>query len=92
MGSGYRLILGFMTIVLVSFLWIPLNYYFSIAAAAFNAGITDPTAIANNNMMAQGIYWTLFIIIVGMIIYIVKPDKGENDQTEQGGVYYGVPA
>ncbi|MCX6817736.1 MAG: hypothetical protein NTU57_02670 [Candidatus Aenigmarchaeota archaeon] len=92
MGSGYRLVLGILTIVLVSFLWIPLNYVFSLAAAALNAGITDAGTISRNNMMAQGIYYTLFIIIVGLIIYIIKPDKGEDDQSDQqGGAYYGSP-
>ncbi len=85
MASGYRLAIGILVIILVSFLWIPLNYVFGLAADALNSGITDSAAIAKNNTAVWAFYYTLFVIIIATIIYIVKPTKGDE---EEGPVVY----
>jgi len=86
MSSGYRLVIGLLIIIFVSLLWIPLNYTFGLAGEVLNSGITDPDAIARNNTMVMGFYYTLFIIIIATIIYIVKPSSGDGE--EDGGPAY----
>jgi len=83
--SGYRLIIGVLALIVVIFLWIPLGYVFGEVATALNTGITDTGAISRNDIMVQAFYYTLFVIVIAVIIYIVKPTAGE---TEQGEVVY----
>lgn len=85
-SSGYRLVIGILIIIFVSLLWIPLNYVFGIAGGVLNTGITDTDAISRNNMMVMGFYYTLFVIILATIIYIVKPTKGDGE--EEGDTAY----
>lgn len=81
MASGYKLIIGILSIIIVSFLWIPLNYVFGIVVSSLNSMVTDADVIARNNMMGQAFYWTLLIIIIAVIVYIIKPTKkGEEDE------------
>lgn len=85
-ASGYKLIMGILAIILCMFLWIPLDWGMDQATTALNSGITDPDTINRNNIVNQGFYYTLLIIIVAIVIYIVKP-SGKGDQ-EVGEVVY----
>lgn len=87
-ASGYKLIIGILTIVVCMFLWIPLDWGMDIIVEALNGGITDPDTIERNNIVKLGFYYTLLIIIVAIVIYIVKTDKGE---VESGEVFYAQP-
>lgn len=85
-ASGYRLIIGVLTIIICMFLWIPLDWAMDLATTALNSGITDADTIERNNIVNQAYYYTLFIVIIAIIIYIVKP-SGKGDE-EAGEVVY----
>ena len=84
-ASGYKLIIGILAFIVCAFLWIPLDWGMDQATTALNSGITDADTIERNNIANNAFYFTLFIILVAIVIYIVKPSKGE---TEQGEVVY----
>lgn len=81
-ASGYKLIIGILTIVVCMFLWIPLDWGIDQVTNALNGGITDADTIMRNNIVNNAFYFTLFIIIVAIVVYIVKPDKGDNEHGE----------
>jgi hypothetical protein len=84
-ASGFKLIIGILVIILCALLWIPLGYVFGEVGVALNSMTTDAGTIERNNILMQAFYYTLAIIIIGIVIYIIKPDKGEQ---EVGGVVY----
>jgi len=84
-ASGYRLVIGILIIIICAFVWIPLDWGMDQATTALNSGITDGDTIERNNIVNNAFYFTLFIIIVAVVIYIVKPSKGD---TEPGEVVY----
>jgi hypothetical protein len=77
--GAYKLIVGLLIIVLCSLIWIPMNYVFGLTGAALNGMLTDADAISRNNSVMQLYYWTLMIIIIAIFIWIVKPEKGEEE-------------
>lgn len=83
--SGYKLIIGIAVIILAFFMWVPLNYVMGLTGTALNAISSDPGVIQRNNVVVSAYYFTLFIIVLAIVIYIIKPDKGE---TEPGEVVY----
>lgn len=85
MASGYRLIIGFLVMIFVSLLWIPLNYSMSLAGGILNTGLADPDAVSRNNTVVMAFYYTLFILILAIVLYVIKPGQ---DNDEQGGVAY----
>lgn len=84
-ASGYRFIIGVLAIIMCMLLWIPLDWAMDQATTALNGGITDADTIQRNNIVNDAYYFTLFIVIIAVIIYIVKPTTGE---VEQGEVVY----
>jgi hypothetical protein len=80
--SGYKLVMGFMVFIITILLWIPLEYASTLTATILNSAVTDATAIQMNNIMARVFYYSLFIIFIALLIYILKPDSGEQEEGE----------
>lgn len=88
MASGYRFLIGFLIFILCSLIWIPLNYVFGITGTVLNTGLADADAVSRNNTAVMAFYYTLFIIIIAIILYVIKPGE---DNEDQGVVYAPYP-
>lgn len=86
--SGYKFAMGFLAIIISIILWLPLSYVFDLITEAINAGLTNPTVIERNNIMTHAMYYMLFFVILAVVLYIVKSDKGE----DEGGGWVMVPS
>lgn len=80
--SGYSFLLGFIAIILCAIIWLPLTYAFDLLIIAINSGVSDPDVIVRNDVMGQLVYYSLFFVILAIILYIIKTKKGE-----EGAVY-----
>lgn len=78
MASVFKLVIGFIAIIILAFLWIPLYEAFGGVGGfvdTFNSQTTDPDIITNNNTARQIFYWTLFAMILMIFIWILKEDR-----------------
>jgi len=80
--SGYKLVIGFLVFIITLLLWIPMEYTSTLTATILNSGITEAGAIQTNNIMARVFYYSLFIIFIALLVYILKPDSGETEEGE----------
>ena len=78
MMSGYKLILGFIAIIVIAFLWIVLNEIFVDTGDILNALTSDADTITRNDMAISIFYYSLFFMIIVIAIYLVKNALGEN--------------
>ena len=81
-ASGYRFVIGFMFIILCMMLWIPLNYVFALTGNTLNSMITDAEAQGRNATVIQAYFYTLLIVIIATVIWIIKPDKGQEQEVQ----------
>lgn len=80
--SGYKLVIGTLVFIITILLWIPLEYVSTLTATVLNSGITDAGAIQMNNIMSRVFYYSLFIIFIAVLVYVLKPDSGETEEGE----------
>jgi len=80
--SGYKFIIGILVFIIAILLWIPLEYVSTLTATILNSGMTDATAIQMNNIFARVFYYSLFIIFLAIMVYVLKPDSGETEEGE----------
>jgi len=77
MASVFKLVIGFISIITLIFLWIPINEAFGGAGGIvdiMNNQTTDPDIIENNETARQIMYWMLIAFIILILIWIVKED------------------
>ena len=70
--SGYVMVLGFIAIVVIAFLRIPLNEVINTIGTTFNNMTTDTDTINRNNMAVSAFFYTLFFMVIAVIIWIIK--------------------
>ena len=75
--GGYKFIIGFAVIILCAFIWIPLEYASTLTAEVMNLGITEASAISMNNLLARVFYYSLFFIILIVMLWTIKTDTEE---------------
>lgn len=92
--SAYNFFIGMLAIFLAILVWLPTVYMFDTATETFNGLITGPDSaelIQSNNTMSEVVYYSLFFVILGIIIFILKRTRS-NEEEGRGQVIYYNPA
>ena len=79
--SGYKFVLAILIFIISAFVWIPLNEVMNAVVPALNSGITDAATIGRNNTVMDAYYFILFIELIVLVIWIMKPDSTEEADT-----------
>lgn len=76
--SGYRLVIGFVSMLVITIVFVPLYDVFTTATSAFNDITTNATAISYNNMMLAlfGFVWIIMLIAISLWVYKGTAETG----------------
>lgn len=78
--SGFKLVIGFVAIIIIGLLWIGLNEVMVNVGSVFNSMTTDADTITRNNMGLSIFYYSLFFMIIVIAIWVVKSSLDERDR------------
>jgi nitrogen fixation-related uncharacterized protein len=78
--TAYKFLIGFAMVLICIFLWIILNDTVATIGSIFNAGITDPDAIARNNTAVALFYYTMLFIILAFALWILKSSQDNKEE------------
>lgn len=70
--TGFRLMVGVVLIIALSFLWIPLNETVDLLRTEFNDLTTDADVIGRNNMLASIFYFSLFFMFIAIGLWLLR--------------------
>lgn len=86
--SAYRIAIAAAVLVIIIFLWIPLNDVTQDIGSRFNDMVNEserPDVIEKNNMALSIFYWSLLIIIFAVGILLLKNSlEGRTEYYEYG--------
>ena len=76
--TAYKLVIGAFAIIILIFLWIPINDILNGTDGlreTFNSHTTDADIQEKNNIVGQVFNYTMLIFIIVIGIWIIKPDR-----------------